>query len=106
MTVIPLAIEQYYGMLIICFTMTFFGGYYLGIYHMNKDRNAPVEDGTIYKCCDHCYGPDGEFSHGPSMIDNHTVPCNEQVVYQSGFLGNCQQNSDGKLGKRNRLTPE
>lgn len=48
----------------------------------NRPHDNNFNQGYYWDCCNHCYGENGELVHSLNILDNHTVPCNEE---------NCQE---------------
>ena len=48
--------------------------YVVGFAHgIEQERKQRRRDKTYYKCCDHCYGPDGELTGEHFVKDNHRI---------------------------------
>ena len=57
-------------------------GFIVCLIMANKEVRA-ADGFNVYACCNHCFSEDGELSHPRSMMDKHTVPCNEPFCSQN-----------------------
>lgn len=76
--------------------------YVVGFAHgIEQERKRRRADKTYYKCCDHCYGPDGELSgehfhpaweersNKPILkMDTHRSPCTEDGCVSGRTVAN------------------